>query len=468
MTSSADPSQHPYLLLAVGDAEPITILEGTGGSRIGATPYATLQLPAVQRGQLAGVDLTDEARVEAVEHGNRFLQLTGFVSRLTHDRDVTRIELHGTTVVLHERTVALRHDKVPGPEMISYLLSLCGVPIGRQDVEGLEFPDTDVSYVGIVPIDGCAIEGAWQIGRLALYGRDSAKDDEDRRFDELLASEDAVTATSAARGRVTVQARTFLEAESLIRDEVDRALDWIAFRCAISEPLISIGAEQINVSWVRARALGMPRSSKLAYCRRTTDDAAWVQEIAGAAAAPQLTLSDTTYFSQTYPTFEALLSAEHSELSDAERSILLSLHWHRRARQAERSADRLVDYWTAIEYVIARAQIPKLFTNQELSLMKDRLKVDWEGDVRWNAIVDAVGSANASPLPQRLRSFIADNNVPISAADYEVLWSTRRWRNDLVHGRSIPLIDEPTLTKLGALAERMILRRAAAHTNSAK
>ena len=141
--------------------------------------------------------------------------------------------------------------------------------------------------------------------------------------------------------------------------------------------------------------------------------------------------------------------------------MLLALHWYRRARQDERLVDRLVDYWTSLEHVLAQQDVAKLFTKDQRRKIKERVLADWQADSELlSALERAIDGVNQSSLPSRLNAFVAQHAIPMSDSDTDLLWETRDKRNDVVHGRDVPSISNRELDKLGAITSRFILRRA--------
>jgi len=461
VTDAPDDGQAIFLL-TIGDSQPIAIRDGTQQSAIDKIPEASLKMDATERLGLVGVDLNDEALLEVRQDGKRSPLLSGVVYELNHAEDRLFVDLRGTMQLLEDQNVAIRPDGVPRQELISYLLSLAGISPEHQDIDGFVLPKSADTYLGIVPIEGCLVRGEPLLGKVCFYSYKRDRDDDDR-FNRLVEAAGAESSISAVRARVSVTADNFLEADALVRDQVNRALDWIAFRTSISEPVVSYGGGTLFTDWSRDRARAISYGSPIVYLRRQSDNAAWAREALRFTSAVKPEFRAEHFLGEAGHVFERVLSSDSSSLSDEERSVLLSLHWYRRARQDERPVDRLVDYWTSLEHVLAQQPVAKLFTKEQRRQIKERVLGDWRADPeRLTALEAAIDGVNQSPLPRRLDAFVAQHATPLSDSDQDLLWKTREKRNDVVHGRAVPSISNRELDKLSAITGRFILRRALA------
>jgi hypothetical protein len=293
---------------------------------------------------------------------------------------------------------------------------------------------------------------------VTFYGRDGT-DDDDVRFDSVFS--DPQPTRYPVRARVPVTGRTLLNAEAAAVRAVDVALDWVALRCGLSEAFVPFNDGSKLLTWHRAQAVSRAVASSFVFCRREADGAYWVRNIdEEGRPATAVNLDDHEYFGEIFERCNELLAAPADE-PRAVRTLLRALHWYRRAQQDQRPVDKLIDYWTSIEFIIAGERPPSLFREEDLARIIASLESDgWVDDSEtWARLKTAIARLNEAPVPVRLSGYLTKYRVPVGPEEASVLESTRKMRNQMVHGSKMPDIGDYELRKLRSVVGKMLLRR---------
>jgi hypothetical protein len=88
----------------------------------------------------------------------------------------------------------------------------------------------------------------------------------------------------------------------------------------------------------------------------------------------------------------------------------------------------------AIECLVSGVKVPARWSDEELRTLRDALPDDLTPDLRKRAR-KAISDLNEVPLMPRLRHLIETRGLPVSDAEFALLKTVRRIRNDAVHGR---------------------------------
>ena len=352
---------------------------------------------------------------------------------------------------------------VPTPEIISYVLTASGVPQGRQSIDGFQPGGPKTLYVCIFPVEGLLVAGSLAVGPVTFYGQDATTE----RDVELAETADRLpwaVLTFDARARTAVLATDFVRAEADARQKVQKALEWISFRLRHSEAVpVDISGDD-SITWDRARALRVPTLTDQFYAYRyttaSTVSGSWSSDRSRPDADPLSSATSSTDFGRFFPSVVNETLRNGSEPSDAA-SVSEALHWLHRSDRAPRDIDKLLDLWTSLEFLVASLPIRRMFTKSERSRIRNALAPQWEDDARWPVLRDKLNQLNAVPVRVVLEEFCSDQQVPMSAADHEIIRRTRQIRNDVVHGRRRSPPSKDDNRRLRFVITKVLFRRLA-------
>jgi hypothetical protein len=117
--------------------------------------------------------------------------------------------------------------------------------------------------------------------------------------------------------------------------------------------------------------------------------------------------------------------------------------------------------WEAIEFYVAGARVPPLFTRKQLSELRSAIgaiPVDLNDEQR-QRVLHKIGELNDPPLMMRLRRVLEAEGTPVTDAEIALLRRLRDLRNDAVHGRSTDLPDSEDVRYATSVVSRMLVFR---------
>jgi hypothetical protein len=130
-------------------------------------------------------------------------------------------------------------------------------------------------------------------------------------------------------------------------------------------------------------------------------------------------------------------------------------------RRAAAEPDPLVRVqalWEAIEFYVAGARLPPLFTRKQLSTLRSTIPAGFNNEQR-QRVLDKIGELNDPSLMKRLHAVLDAENAPITDAEIALLRRLRDLRNDAVHGRSAALPDQEDVKYATSVVGRMLIFR---------
>lgn len=146
-----------------------------------------------------------------------------------------------------------------------------------------------------------------------------------------------------------------------------------------------------------------------------------------------------------------------NNLTQEENNFVQVFHWLRRSIQEGNKKDKLIDLWTAFEFLISDVKSATVFTpNDKSKLIKIISETDFN-DRQKNAINSKIDMLNDSPLMEKFDSLRDVLGIDFSDAELKILKNTRNKRNDLIHGQKDVLIEDNELNKMRTIIEKILI-----------
>lgn len=432
--------QEPQLNLTCGDLDltPISGRTGIKQTREGNTIVSRLTCDVRRDPSLLfQLDLRATLRLEDVSADHspvaRFTGLSVMASG--RDGDSYRLYAEDMSVRIQEaKTGGAFGTGISPPEMIYLLMSSVeGVDTDPQHIHGLHLSDSRRAFVFIAPIPGISIKGdeAVRIADIELYvpAKGMRYDDDliQKAAPEPLAPE---LSPEVTRAYVPVLAHGFTEAIVLGQARLSQAIDWLSFRCGLSTPCYRAAGEWRFIQWDRTDGLAHLVETDWVYIRDTLPVMAreryWLRWSPPAVrdSIVQLGGQSDPRATETLELVEKTLTKQDEDRTPAERSLLLALHFHRRARQSPDRIDQIVNYWHSLEFILSPY-----------------------GD---------------GPLRGRWKHFWKQHGLSLLETDEAFLWDKmRKLRNRIEHGDEFQQMTQIDLDHLGCIAEKAVLTAAA-------
>ncbi len=195
------------------------------------------------------------------------------------------------------------------------------------------------------------------------------------------------------------------------------------------------------------------------YCRENDTDL-WVIFNIGFPinTALNLGLEEKDYFNKVDKIFSKLLSSE--KRTQDEKRLIMALHWLRRAIQSGDNKDKMLDLWTAMEFVMSGSEASQLFRAEQIDSIMRLINSNQEQlaltDKQKEALAQKIRMLNDAPLMARIEALMNKLGISLSDEELELIKTARNKRNKINHGKDIEIY-ERELNKLRSIIERLLI-----------
>jgi len=414
-------------------ADELRVQTGTTSNATGGRPRAVFDL---RWRDSRPVDFLSPLSIATIDGPlgatNERLVFTGIVEEATVDGDVLHVAGHGAHE-LAERTIGRLTSSVSVPELVHLMARSAGLGDDRLNIEGIDDLPQEVVQV-VVPVDGVRLP-TLSVGDDVHFTADARV----RAAFAGLGDDDA-----------PVYAVTYVEATRLYDAEerglaaISAAVDLLLATCAYglsSRP----GGAPLPFSRTRARA--RPTLRPTVHVQGVSSRRRWCR--------------DRTSFTTAAGADVVALLASWPELArPASTAVADGLAALRRATDAVAGpVERVQALWNALEFYAAGARVHKLLprpARQELLAAVAATSLTEEQKSRARHVLNEL---NTPPLLLRLKARVAQDGVPVTLAEMDLLVQLRRRRNDSAHGRSAAAVTAEQLDWAVSVAARLFLFR---------
>jgi hypothetical protein len=352
------------------------------------------------------------------------------------------IEARSGTALTEGVIPGLTQRGVPASELVHLLGRISGLRDEQMDIHGMDTLPREVFEI-VVAITGLKISQPMQIGTVRLLPAPAGL----RILDGLPAAVfDQPFRAAPCHALVLRTANRAVDAEQDALQQVRAALAWVAVR--VRYGLLRLPDETIQ-SFTRQDARSLPQATDLVAVRGLRTGRTWFRVTGEASRAPTLALDASSHLMQ--PPLPSILSLQ-------DRQALLAC---RRAAAEPDPLARVQALWEAIEFYVAGARVPPLFTRKQLSELRSAIgaiPVDLNDEQR-QRVLHKIGELNDPPLMMRLRRVLEAEGTPVTDAEIALLRRLRDLRNDAVHGRSTDLPDSEDVRYATSVVSRMLVFR---------
>lgn len=388
-----------------------------------------------------------EYRGEAViEHPNQddpanpIPLFSGWVTSVALDAQSASVQMRSGPQLDEARLERFSHAAgISAAEVVWSIAQFAGYGPGQLRITGLQ-PIRETFDV-VMPVHGLALEADTHAGPVLLTN------ERDRIESALAPLPDeegkGMFLSSGVWAVLSTTATMLLEAERVGVATIEGQLDRLTL-----EAQYSLGAapDGTVIPFDRVSLFADPTAETLVLVRGRTTPRSWLRSLRmppfrPAVGARRLVL----------PTPPVGRDARFDE----------ALRAWRRATRATDKIESATALWEAIEFYAAAANVPTMFSAEEIRSAKRALAALPLTPGQLDRLNDVVGSANSSPLMVRVQSALDADRVPYSRAELDVLRRLRKYRNDFTHGRARaePSTDDLDLAK--GIVNRMLAFRAA-------
>lgn len=387
----------------------------------------------------ATVDFLAEVRIVAEHAGTGYPLFTGTVVDAYADGEVAHIRC-GAGIALEEHLMPpFTSADVRGVDMLYLILRSVGFPEERMQLDGLDELPVEPFEV-TVPVDGATAHEQKVVGEVRLLVPaevDGALDSLDVA-DELASR--FIGAPLYARA-FEVGARGFDVEQEALR-KIDTAFAWLGVRATYGLARLPTC---VAVSFRRAQARARPTRRDVVLLRGLDTARRWIRVVGTTPETSALPLDEESWL---VPPLPAALTAQ-------DRQALLAC---RRAAAEEDPLGRINALWDAIEFYVANTTLPPLFTKSDLKAIRSGVREGFSA-MQLQRLEGRLADLNAPPLLARLAAALAEDEVPISEGEMNLLQRLRRLRNAVVHGRGAELPRTDEVEHAMGIVSRMLVFR---------
>ncbi|KHO50618.1 MAG: hypothetical protein QT04_C0050G0027 [archaeon GW2011_AR11] len=404
--------------------------------------------------ELREIDLKDEIFV--YEPPSNELKFKGLVKEFFISDGEAYLISQDITLRLSHQKISAEFNKMKPEDCMSLMVSTAGLTFCPD--KSIKFNTSEREFIIIVPVKNLIINDSFKIAEMEFYQIFNTLDDSLIRKSETGRREE-VWNGNYPRAKIKVKAKTFYEAILKGYMKISKAIDVIALRTDLSFPNIKISDKITNIPFDYFKYCTRVKVPTWVYCREfesegyTFFNMEWLTENILA-----LELHPDKYFESVNNLFQKILTQE--SLNQEESNILQVIRWLRRAIQIGDNKDKLIDLWTAVEFLLSGTSSEVLFSDDEKeSLITYISSLNNLNGKQKNALYSKFNMLNDSPLMKKFNTLINDLGISFSDEELNTLKTTRSKRNDLIHGKRDINVKEDELNKIRTIIEKILIAK---------
>lgn len=333
-----------------------------------------------------------------------------------------------------------------------------------------DIPDTTSrEFIVVVPIKNLVLNEDCNIGNVKFYTNFNIIDD------KIIAKTDIGKKVQdwnsfRTRARITVKASEFRNALIEGYNEISTAIDLITLRNDLSFPKLEINGRYEFPHFYYDKLVAQVTIPTWVYCREN-DTYIWAILNLNFPKENALSLQFDAhgYFGTIDQLFSKLLCCE--DRTQNEKRLLMALHWLRRSIQNGDNKDKMLDLWTAMEFVMSGTKVNQLFCDEQIDLITQLINSNLESltlsDPQKDALIKKIKTLNEAPLMTRINALKEELEINLAGEEIELIKTARKKRNKIIHGEDIDIY-ERELNKLRSIIERLLVGKISLLDRSAK
>lgn len=278
-------------------------------------------------------------------------------------------------------------------------------------------------FIIIVPVKNLILNETLKIGKVEFYQEFSTLDDSFIRNSDI-GRDTQDWNGNYPRAKTIVTANQFLPALQEGYSKISTAIDLIALRNDLSFPRLEIYGNYEFFNFDYYKFLSKVNIPSWVYCReRYTNSFIILNQDFLRENVLALESRANEYFKIINKLFSNLLNK--NTFSQSDKNLLQVLRWLRRAIQNGDKKDKLLDLWTAMEFLISGTKVSPLFCDTEIEsiklLLKSNLTLTTE---QQNALLNKINMLNEAPLRAKIEVLEIELKVNFSPEEKELLSAT--------------------------------------------
>lgn len=311
-------------------------------------------------------------------------------------------------------------------------------------------------FIVIAPTKNLIISDGFTIGNVEFYQKFDTLDDLLIRKSENGRSNPEWNG-NYPRAKIIVSANNFFTAIKEGYRKISTAIDLVSLRTDISFPKIKIKDSNKHFVFDYYTYFSKVKIPSWVYCREKNTNSYMLYNIEFVAEnALALEYRPQDYFEGINELFGELLCKDKHTQRD--KNILQVLHWLRRAIQTGENKDKLLDLWTAMEFLVSETKTEALFCKDQIENIKNIIETGQILQAKQKEVLfNKLSMINDVPIMEKIKIMAQEFELNLANEEYEILQSTRRKRNNLIHGKKDVDVADDELNKLRSIIELLLM-----------
>lgn len=366
---------------------------------------------------------------------------TGFVDTAEPAGTSAHVTAAGATELAERSTGLLKTAGVPPQELVHLLARGAGYGTDQLKITGLADLPREIFQV-MVPVAGVTADWPLIVGgvRFLPVGdapRSGVTAAEQFRFMDL----EPFTAVAVTMYSTS----SMFDAEGAGLARIDSVLNGM-----LTSTLYGLSArpEGTSLPFARTVVRARPRRLDTVQVYGLSTDRTWTRSLTSSGIAATVLSS---VLLERWPSL--LVGAPPAELRDALAAL------RRAADEAQSPVQRGQAVWDTVEFLVAGVSVPKIFAKADRKKIRQALARVSLAQRQQERLDEVLANLNSPSLMQKLRQRVRDDAVPMSAAEFALLFRLREARNDAAHGRQTAPVSGQDLRWAVSVVARIAMYR---------
>ena len=380
---------------------------------------------------------------------------TGHVHEVLYGADIAMFICQGGPASLHIQKLNAEFIKFNRVEALNFLTESMGI---KSNFHSGPKPNFNKRLFTIIcPLLNLKTPNTFTIGDVTFYYSEHQGDDKIIENSDTSKS-NAKWDENNVRTKTVVEATSFLEAIQIGYNRISQIVDWIRLRVDISFPCYQRDTHMNPLPFNFKKQYSRFELTTQIYCRENNTKSACIYDLNVIIGHPLVFQYDPEgYFAETYEYFKHMLSKSQQEMSKKELRIVSSLHWLSLAINSNKSMDKLLYLWTALEFILSDSKLEKKFNESDREEIMRKIKELKLNNEQLEIIKAKIEQLNNPPLMVTIQNELDKNEIKLERDELEVLKKMRKLRNDVIHGKASGEIGDEDIGKFISIVERLLV-----------
>ena len=380
---------------------------------------------------------------------------TGQVHKVLYDADTARFICRGGPASLHIQKLKVEFINFSRVEALNFLTESAGIKSNFHSGPKPNFKKR--LFTIICPLLNLKIPNTFTIGDVTFYYSEHNDDD------KIIESSDTCKRNAKwdknnVRAKTVVEATSFIKAIQIGYRKISQIVDWIRLRVDISFPYYQRNTHINPLSFNFQKQYSRFELTTQIYCRENNTKNACIYDLNVKIGHPLVFQYDPEeYFAGIYKKFKHMLSKSQQEMSKEELRIVSSLHWLSLAINSNKSLDKLLYLWTALEFILSESKLEKKFNGRDREEIRGKIMELNLNNEQLKIIKAKIEQLNDPPLMVTIQNELDKNKIKLERDELEVLKKMRKLRNDVIHGKASGEIGDEDIEKFISIVERLLV-----------